>query len=251
MALRGIDISRHQGTITWPLVAPHVDEVLIRATMGAVGVDPLYAANWQGAAQAGIARRGIYHLATSRTPWRGQYENVLRVTGGDFGPVAVTLDVERTAADRASPLPFPRQQYTDDLLELAVALRREAPGGVRVYSNATEIRAMTTQVPALQLFGFHGAGYPLTTPMTFERLAQLWPAYHLVIPAPWKPEHLAAWQGAFTGRLPGIAGNVDMSLVFAVPPAPEPVPDAAAMELAARARAIVGLVSSSVNGVAA
>jgi hypothetical protein len=33
-----------------------------------------------------------------------------------------------------------------------------------------------------------------------------------------------------------------MSLVFAVPPPPEPVPDAAATELAARARAIVGLV---------
>jgi hypothetical protein len=68
----------------------------------------------------------------------------------------------------------------------------------------------------------------------------LWPAYHLVIPAPWKAEHLAAWQGAYTGRLPGIAGNVDMSLVFA--PAPAPAPDAAATEIAAHAHALLGLV---------
>lgn len=217
--LHGIDVSRHQGSIDWQRLAPHVDEVLIRSTMGAVGVDDAYARNWRESGWAGIKRRGIYHLVTSRTPWRGQLDNLRRVTKGDYGSVGVTLDVERTSADRADTRPFPRQPYTDDLLELAFALKREAPA-VYIYSNASEIQAMTTQPPALNLFGFHGAGYPLREPMSFERLAALWPGYRLVIPRPWTAAHLRAWQGASTGRLPGIAGDVDLSLVFETVPPP-------------------------------
>lgn len=240
----GIDVSRHQGDIDWQRVAPHVDEVLIRATMGAVGVDDRYAENWREAGWAGIKAKSFYHLATSGTPWRGQRDNIARVTRGDFGAIAVVIDAERTAFDKerqANGWRFPKEQYTDDVLALADWLKGEAAGGVRIYSNKSEIEAMTTQTPLLAAFGFHGAGYPLSTPMTFEKLELLQRTYRLAIPRPWT--HADAWQGASTGRLPGIAGNVDMSLIYDDAPVATP-----ARAVAGYAAAILDMVSDALPG---
>lgn len=210
LLLRGIDISVWQGEIDWERLAPQVDELLVRATMGATGVDTRYAANWRESGWAGIARRGAYHYVTTGVPWGWQRENILRTTGGDFGNVPFTLDCERTAIERermAAGWRFPREQYTSDLYELCESLRAEVPAGLRLYSNYYEWMTITTQPAWARDFGLHIAGYPAVVSLTRPPR----------IPPPWstlpRDEQWAAWQYTASGRLPGIAGNVDQSFV--------------------------------------
>src|SRR5271155_5396665 len=55
--VRGIDISHHQLTIDWSLVkTAGLSFVYVKATEGADIVDERFAANWAGAADAGLAR---------------------------------------------------------------------------------------------------------------------------------------------------------------------------------------------------
>nr|WP_286207718.1 GH25 family lysozyme [Hephaestia sp. MAHUQ-44] len=69
--IQGLHVSAAQGEIDWNNVAAHdADFAYIRATDGAVR-DPRFAANWRGAAAAGL-RRGAIHLWSFCTPARAQ-----------------------------------------------------------------------------------------------------------------------------------------------------------------------------------
>lgn len=60
-ALKGIDVSHHQGRIEWEDVAEFgIDFVFIKATEGTDWVDPRGHTNWKGAKDAGL-KVGAYH----------------------------------------------------------------------------------------------------------------------------------------------------------------------------------------------
>jgi lysozyme len=88
--VRGIDVSHHQGAIDWPRVrASGVEFAFIKATEGGDFVDSDFAANWNAAGAAGVAR-GAYHYFTLCTPGAQQAANFLRAvpTGGELPSVA-------------------------------------------------------------------------------------------------------------------------------------------------------------------
>lgn len=59
--VHGIDASRYQQAIDWPVAARSgVSFAYLKATEGGDGLDPAFASNWQGAALAGIPR-GAFH----------------------------------------------------------------------------------------------------------------------------------------------------------------------------------------------
>lgn len=59
--IQGILVDDNDGALDWPtLAAVPADFAYIRATMGAEARDPRFAANWRGAAAAGV-RRGVLH----------------------------------------------------------------------------------------------------------------------------------------------------------------------------------------------
>ncbi|MCD8541055.1 MAG: hypothetical protein LRY55_15830 [Leadbetterella sp.] len=70
--IHGIDVSRHNGEISWHLVKEHkwVDESLhfaiMKATEGGDLVDPLFHINWKAAQEHGMIR-GAYHFFTAFT----------------------------------------------------------------------------------------------------------------------------------------------------------------------------------------
>lgn len=197
-----VDCSRHNGEVDW--VRAHeegdVQEVVIRSTLGSVGVDDHYARNRLGVISAGIPRRGVYHYVITGTTAKAQYDNILRVTDGDFGNLKITVDVERTAAERKMTVPFPKLWYTNTLHDLCYMLRDRVPAGVRIYSNKWEIEAITTQPAWMADFDLWVAGYPIDPNNT---------GYKPLIPLPWRAYIL--WQYSSTGRVPGFAGNVDLS----------------------------------------
>lgn len=222
--LRSSDISRHQDDVDFQRLRPAIDEIIIRCAMGATGVDDRYAENWREAKWAGIPRRRTYFYVVTDIPWREQLANVHRVTGGDYGTGAIILDSERTASEKArikAGWVFPKRRYTDTLLELAFQLGREVE--VEHYSNFWEWTDMVYPDPDFRKRRFHGAGYPLSIPVTFEQMVTFLGRYQLRIPRPWSDEPRLEWHGwqcASTGRLPGIAGNVDLNFIRPLATAP-------------------------------
>ncbi|MCB2110090.1 glycoside hydrolase family 25 protein [Albidovulum sp.] len=60
--VHGVDVSRWQGAIDWPLVARSgVSFAYLKATEGGDHADPAFQANWHGAGAAGLPR-GAYHF---------------------------------------------------------------------------------------------------------------------------------------------------------------------------------------------
>jgi lysozyme len=90
----GVDVSNHQGSIDWGKVAADgMSFAYIKATEGADFVDPSFARNWTGAAQAGLDR-GAYHFFTLCSAGRDQAENFLRTVPDDPGALPLAVDLE-------------------------------------------------------------------------------------------------------------------------------------------------------------
>lgn len=223
-----IDVSRHNGAIDWPRARAEggVECAIIRATLGSTGVDERYAENWRESGWAGVPRRGVYHYVIAGVSAAAQVHNILAATGGDFGTEPVTLDVERTRAQvqaMKAGWQFPVAAYTAMLFELAHALRMHTP--VRLYTSKWEWLAMTTEPAWAANFPLWVAGYP-TDPES--------PTYKPAVPSPWADWSI--WQYSSTGRVPGLAGDVDLSRERAA------APDTLAADVASHARAILGVI---------
>ncbi|ARS25967.1 GH25 family lysozyme [Sphingomonas sp. KC8] len=94
-ALRqGIDVSHHQGRIDWrKLPRQGVHFAYIKATEGGDHRDRLFAANWAGAKQAGVAR-GAYHYFTLCRTGAAQAANFIAVVPVDTAALPPAVDLE-------------------------------------------------------------------------------------------------------------------------------------------------------------
>ena len=91
----GIDVSHHQGIISWERVAADtaVKFVYIKATEGSTIVDPRYAYNLHGARKAGL-KVGSYHYLTSTSPILSQFCNFRRQADPACQDLIPMLDIE-------------------------------------------------------------------------------------------------------------------------------------------------------------
>ena len=92
--LRGIDVSRHQGTIDWPAVAKSdVAFAILKATEGGDHQDERFAANLAGAQAVGLAV-GAYHFFTFCRPGAEQASNFLSAVPHDSALLPPVVDLE-------------------------------------------------------------------------------------------------------------------------------------------------------------
>ncbi len=92
--VRGVDVSRYQGDIDWPVLAGQgIDFAFLKATEGSGLVDPRFPANLGDATAAGL-RVGAYHFFSFESGGATQADNVIRTvpSTGDLLPVAVDLE---------------------------------------------------------------------------------------------------------------------------------------------------------------
>jgi lysozyme len=90
----GIDVSGHQNAIDWERVSGDgIDFAYIKATEGGDFVDARFAANWDGAASAGLDR-GAYHFFTLCRPGADQADNFLRTVPHDPNALPPVVDLE-------------------------------------------------------------------------------------------------------------------------------------------------------------
>ena len=102
-AVRGVDVSRHQGVIDWDrLRSDGVEFAYIKATEGENFNDPRFSRNWYAAQQAGLLR-GAYHFFTLCRPGKAQAENFIRVVPKDPDALVPAVDAEHMGPCRDSP----------------------------------------------------------------------------------------------------------------------------------------------------
>ena len=99
-AVKGIDVSHHQGEIDWQaLRASGIRFAYIKATEGASFRDPHFAENWRRSREAGILR-GAYHFFSLCKSGAEQAANFIAATPTDQPSLPHALDVEQMEACR-------------------------------------------------------------------------------------------------------------------------------------------------------
>ncbi|MEM6326604.1 MAG: GH25 family lysozyme [Bacteroidota bacterium] len=186
--VRGIDVSRHQGTIAWPDVAgADIDFVYMKATEGGDWTDPEFNRNWREAGAAGLAR-GAYHFFTFCRPWEDQIAHAMAVLPDDHElPWAVDVEYGGNC-----------QNY-----ESVEAIRRSLDGLMAAAVDSLGY------VPLL--YAVHD-GYPDFVKGRYPE-ATLWLQNILGEPSTGvSGRDWTVWQYSVRGRLPGIEGPVDLNV---------------------------------------
>ena len=206
----GIDVSRFQGSITWPSVASAgIGFAFVQASRGSgsdctvkpaqCGPDPYFAANRLAAEQAGI-RVGAYHraFANGATPADARADalieaNIFIAAVGSLqhGELIPVLDAES---------PFTGMTSTSLRTWIRVFVKRVNKKLGRkpmIYTNASSWSATGNTLE------FARAKYPLW-------VAE-WGVSHPTVPAGnWAGRGYWVWQYTSSGSVPGISGRVDM-----------------------------------------
>jgi lysozyme len=95
--VRGIDVSHHQLVIDWSRVkTAGLSFAYVKATEGADDVDEDFAANWAGAASAGLAR-GAYHFYNFCKTGSAQAANFIKTVPAGADSLPATVDLEDSA----------------------------------------------------------------------------------------------------------------------------------------------------------
>ncbi len=96
----GIDVSHHNGTIDWETVAkdPNIKFVYIKATEGYGHRDRLFAYNTVQARKFGL-KVGAYHLLTTKTSMRTQFNFFISVVGDHKQDLTPVVDIEENKVD--------------------------------------------------------------------------------------------------------------------------------------------------------
>ena len=193
------DVSKHKGLIDWDLLAPHLDFVIIKASgLYVNGSDPYYARNVQGAVSHNVPYHAFHFLycLTVEDAKRDAALFFRTVAAQGSWPLFWVLDCEG-----AWGVSFSRARPVAEAFE--AELRRLAREG-----GAGEIKV------ALYI----GHGYYLSYALDYEHYAYIWiPRYgsnNGTIEASIYPDfECDMWQFTSKGRVPGINGDVDLSIL--------------------------------------
>jgi GH25 family lysozyme M1 (1,4-beta-N-acetylmuramidase) len=189
----GIDVSEFDKTIDWQQVqSSGVKFAFVRATDGTTIQDSTFSQNWQGAEKAGVLV-GPYHYFSTASPVDTQITNFLstinKVDAGNLPPV---LDVE-------DPTQFAK--YT---VPQRVAMIQQWLDGVQqktgvkpmLYMSSSFSSEVLNNAPQFDSYKLWVADYT-TDPQP-------------IVPQPWRTWDF--WQHTDSGKVPGIAGGVDMDI---------------------------------------
>lgn len=185
----GIDVSYYQESIAWSRVRrAGIRFAFIRASDGLTITDTRFAKNWQGAKRAGLLR-GAYQYFRPEQSAVEQADLLIAAIDRDRGELPPVIDVESTGGKSAT--------------ELATS--------IRAWVDRVRIRL------GVEPIVYTGPDFWRTRVGGADFTRQpLWLAHYTptcpTVPAPW--QRWTFWQHADTGRVPGIAGPVDLN-VFA------------------------------------
>lgn len=185
--VRGIDVSRHQGTIDWPQVAASgVDFVYMKATEGGDWTDPEFSRNWREAGANGLAR-GVYHFFTFCRDADEQADHALGVLPPEAElPFAVDVEYGGNCENYESRDAI--QASLDRFIERVTDAIGRAPLIYAVHDSYPD---------------FAEGRYPESP---------LWMQHVIWEPSPEAGRDWTLWQYSVYGEVPGIEGAVDLNV---------------------------------------
>ena len=190
--IHGIDVSRWQGEIDWRQARnAGVSFAYIKATEGGDIEDPKFQTYWTGARQAGVPR-GAYHYFYFCRPAAQQARWFIKHVPRDPGALPPVLDMEWTPHSPTCTLRPDGATVRREAMRFLDML--EAHYGRRPVVYTTVDFYQDTGIgnlPGIEFWLRSVAGHP----------AQVYPG------AAWQ-----LWQYSGTGRVPGIAGDVDLNV---------------------------------------
>ena len=188
-ALRGIDVSRHQGRIEWMDVADSgISFVYIKATEGTDWIDPRGPSNWQRAKEAGI-RVGAYHYYLLCQTGRDQAEHFIDTVPIDVSALPPAIDLEHA---QNCGLDQPPEEVRAEISVMISKLRHHYGTDPVIYTTQSFYRDwLQGAFPANPIWIRGIEGYP-----------------ELPDGRAW-----AIWQYSHRGRVPGIDGEVDLNVM--------------------------------------
>ena len=189
--VQGIDASRWQGTIDWPMAAASgVSFAYLKATEGGDGLDPTFAANWRGAAKAGIPR-GAFHFFYWCRPAAEQARWFIRHVPRSAGALPPVLDLEWTPfSPTCTRRPDGAEVRAEALVFLNIVERHYGQRPV-IYTSPEIYR--DAQLGRL-------TGYDFWLRSTADRPSSIYPG-----------QAWTFWQYSGTGLVPGIRGKTDLN----------------------------------------
>ena len=197
-SIRGIDVSKYQGTIDWKKVAEAgVEYAIIRLgyrgmNEGTLELDPVFEKNMEGAAAAGI-KIGVYFFSQAITKEEAIEEATFVINAVDKYNITypVIFDTERVATYNARANGLSYEDRTDMCITFC---DRIAAAGYTpmIYAN-TKYMIMGIDLERLEKYDKWYAVYSdkITFPYNFQML-----------------------QYSESGSIPGIKGNVDLDISF-------------------------------------
>jgi lysozyme len=203
-AVEGVDVSDHQPGIDWKAVAASGRGLAImKATQGTYNRQQTFAGYWAGAKAAGMVRIP-YHYFDGKQDGVAQANFFLKVVGPlgpEDGPPMLDLECP-TSANQATASANCEYAGNSGWAPIAT-LRQRVFDWLDTVEKATGRKALIYSYPAWfadnQLTDAKLADYPLFIATLGSCAA---------VPAPWKSAKI--WQYSWTGRVPGIAQDVDM-----------------------------------------
>ncbi len=187
--LHGIDVSRHQQTISWADVKGmnvdniKLDFVFIKATEGLGNVDEQFRRNWLFAQKQGITK-GAYHFFIATKSGKLQAQNFIETVQLQKGDLPPVLDIEQ--AYGASP-----QNLQQHVAEWLLAIEKKYRVLPIIYTNVDFYN---------RFLSGRFDDYPL------------WVAHYLVKDKPRIKRNWLFWQHSESGHVNGIEPYVDFNV---------------------------------------
>lgn len=201
MSKKVIDVSSYQGVIDWLKVkASGVQGAILKVIRKDLNPDKQFESNWKGCQEAGMPIVGVYNYsyATTIDKARADAKKVLSILAGR--KVKVWLDVEDNC----------QKGLGIDLINIIrvyQAVIETAGLEFGVYTGLSFYNSYIKPWAGCLTCRFWIARYPSSASMTLDKLPP-------VTKQPIIKHTLEGWQYSSKGKVPGIAGNVDVNLWY-------------------------------------
>ena len=189
LPVQGIDVSKYQGEIDWDRVRQAgIRFAWLKVSEGGDYIDERFYENWEGAARAGVPR-GAYHFmywcrtAAEQAMW---FSYAVPQDGNQLPPV---LDLEWNNDSKTCPRRVPREEALEMIKLVLAAMEQHTGKRPVIYTDINFHRdVLEGELRNYEFWLRSVAAEPQ------ERYRN----------RPW-----TFWQYTATGRVPGIAGDVD------------------------------------------
>lgn len=201
----GIDVAKWQGMIDWPRV--NVSFAILKVTQKDNKVEGSFERNYAGATKSGIKVGGYrYVYARNIAEAKNEANAVIRACLGKNMPYGIWLDMEDKSIRNIG------KDNLSAIIRTEADILTAAGFKVGIYCSKDWYYNVLDSASLKNEFSFWIARYPLVDTGKYNADSKLNPKTYAV-----------AWQYSSKGKVPGIAGNVDMDVFYQGIPNASPV----------------------------